>query len=199
MPASWRVRGGLSRSARAAAARPTHVRAPRTLTRIKTAGARRAHHGGMYTSRAAAMSAPIALDEARLAILVDRFYDRVRADVLLGPVFDAAVHDWPAHKRRLTAFWCSVVLRSASYHGNPMAMHRGHPIGSAHFERWLALWSGTVHELLDAPAAARLCACAQRIGRGLQLGLGLLPAPGRSPAGAPHGMQDRPRGDRAQP
>ena len=72
MPASWRVRGGLSRSARAAAARPTHVRAPRTLTRIKTAGARRAHHGGMYTSRAAAMSAPIALDEARLAILVDR-------------------------------------------------------------------------------------------------------------------------------
>ena len=171
MPASWRVRGGLSRSARAAAARPTQVRAPRTLTRIKTAGARRAHHGGMYTSRAAAMSAPIALDEARLAILVDRFYDRVRADVLLGPVFDAAVHDWPAHKRRLTAFWCSVVLRSASYHGNPMAMHRGHPIGSAHFERWLALFRQTAQTVCPPEIAALFIGRAENIARRLQMAM----------------------------
>ena len=36
-----------------------------------------------------------------IARLVDVFYDRVRADPLIGPVFNEAVHDWPEHKRLL--------------------------------------------------------------------------------------------------
>ena len=58
------------------------------------------------------MNAPPELDEDALARPVDRFYDRVRADGLLGPVFNAAVHDWPEHKRLLTRFWSSVALRA---------------------------------------------------------------------------------------
>ena len=38
------------------------------------------------------------LDEAAIALLVDRFYDRVRRDPELGPVFNNAVHDWDVHK-----------------------------------------------------------------------------------------------------
>ena len=119
------------------------------------------------------MTTPTPLDEAQIARLVDRFYDKVRADALLGAVFNPVVDDWDAHKRLLTAFWCSVVLRSGTYRGNPMAMHRPHRIHGGHFERWLALWRETTHELLDAESAATMYAYAQRIGQGLQLGLGL--------------------------
>ena len=52
------------------------------------------------------------LDEAAIALLVDRFYDRVRRDPELGPVFNNAVHDWDAHKATLIDFWCSVALRA---------------------------------------------------------------------------------------
>ncbi len=55
------------------------------------------------------------LDAEQLAILVDRFYEKVRADVLLGAVFNPVVHDWEAHKRLLTSFWVGVVLRAGTY------------------------------------------------------------------------------------
>lgn len=114
------------------------------------------------------------LDEQHLAILVDRFYDKVREDPLLGAVFSPVVHDWDAHKRLLTSFWVAVSLRTGAYRGNPMAMHRPHPIRREHFQRWLSLWEQTCHEVLDAEAAAAMIAYAHRIGTGLQLGLGLL-------------------------
>lgn len=117
------------------------------------------------------------LDETRIAHLVDCFYDKVSADPLLGAVFNPVVEDWDEHKRLLTTFWCSVALRAGTYRGNPMAMHRPHPIRREHFERWLALWDETTREVLDAEAAAVMIEYAGRIGQGLQLGLGLLAQP----------------------
>jgi hemoglobin len=117
------------------------------------------------------------IDEASIALLVDRFYDKVRIDPLLGPVFNPVVHDWAEHKRLLTSFWASVILLATSYRGNPMSAHRPHPIRAEHFERWLALWDKTSHEILDAESAARMMEHTERIGRGLQLGLGLLDRP----------------------
>ena len=113
------------------------------------------------------------LDEAAIADLVDRFYEKVRVDALLGPVFNAVVEDWDEHKQLLTSFWCSAVLRAGTYRGNPMARHRPHAIGVVHFERWLALWRETTSEVLDAAAAATMLEYATRIGDGLRLGLGL--------------------------
>ncbi len=125
------------------------------------------------------------LDEAAIARLVDRFYDKVRVDALLGPVFNPAVHDWDEHKRLLTSFWASVILRAASYRGNPMSAHRPHPIRAEHFARWLALWDETTRGILDPESAAVMIEHAGRIGRGLQLGLGLLDRPGTRPLGIP--------------
>ena len=116
------------------------------------------------------------LDEASLAALVDRFYDKVRADPALGPVFNAAVHDWPAHKQLLTSFWSSVALGTRSYRGNPMAVHRAQPgISAAHFTRWLQLWRETTAEMFAPDAARTLQGYAERIGESLQYGLGLRP------------------------
>ena len=78
---------------------------------------------------------PANLDEARLATLVDRFYDKVRVDPLLAPVFDPLVDDWDAHKVLMTSFWATVALRSGHYRGNPLAKHQPLPIGVEHFRR----------------------------------------------------------------
>lgn len=120
------------------------------------------------------MQEPSQLDPARVAFLVDRFYEKVRVDPLLGPVFNAAVEDWDEHKRTLTSFWCSVALRANSYRGNPMAVHRTQPaIRAEHFERWLALWQNTTREVLGDADAAVMLEHAERIGRSLRLGMGL--------------------------
>ncbi len=111
-----------------------------------------------------------------LARLVDRFYDTVRADALLGPVFNAAIDDWDAHKATLVDFWSSVILGTGSYRGNPMAAHRPHPIIDAHFGHWLALWRQTTAEVLPPDHAALLQDRAGRIGTSLRYGLGLDPA-----------------------
>lgn len=118
------------------------------------------------------------LDQAQIATLVDRFYDRVRGDALLGPVFDAAIHDWDAHKRTLVSFWSTVVLRTGTYRGNPMAAHRAHPIRAEHFDRWLALWCDTAGAIMPPLHAALLCDHAMRIGRSLRHGLGVDTAAG---------------------
>ena len=86
------------------------------------------------------------LNESPIARLVDHFYDKVTAEPLIGPVFNAVVHDWPEHKRLLTRFWCSVALGAASYRGNPMAVHRTLPIRAEHFDHLLGLFRDTCSE-----------------------------------------------------
>ncbi len=114
-------------------------------------------------------------DEAAIARLVHAFYARARADRLLGPVFEATVHDWPAHLDTLVRFWSSVLLRTARYRGNPMAAHRPLGLGEAHFARWLALWDATARELLTPEQARHVFQTAQRIGQSLRVGLEIDP------------------------
>lgn len=133
----------------------------------------------------AAMERSASIDERSLAILVDRFYDKVRADPALGPVFDVAVHDWDGHKRTLVSFWSSVALGTQRYRGSPMSAHRAHPIRGEHFDRWLVLWRETVEELFEEVPAARMIEYAERIGRSLRMGLGLSARPGSHPLGIP--------------
>ncbi|MHA6203411.1 group III truncated hemoglobin [Dyella soli] len=110
--------------------------------------------------------------EVGIATLVDRFYDKVRADAQLGPVFNQAIEDWPGHKVILRDFWSSLVLRSRRYHGNPMGVHRALPaFPQALFHRWLALWRETAREVFEAPAADLFIGTAERVAQGLSLGL----------------------------
>ena len=128
---------------------------------------------------------PDTLDEAHLATLVDRFYEKVRADPMLGPVFNAAVHDWDEHRRTLVSFWSSVALGTQSYRGSPMSAHRPHPIRGEHFDHWLELWRETAREVLEEEDAGRMIDYAERIGRSLRMGLGLPGRPGARSLGIP--------------
>ena len=113
------------------------------------------------------------MTEQQLATLVDRFYAKVRADKVLGPVFNGAVDDWPEHLEKLSAFWSSVMLTTGRYKGNPRAVHmkQRSSIEPPMFGRGLELWRETAREILDERGAAAVIAKAERIAESLQLGM----------------------------
>ncbi len=113
------------------------------------------------------------ITEAQIAALIPQFYTRVRADALIGPVFDAAIDDWPPHLEKLMAFWSSVMLTSGRYKGNPMSAHMKHlaSITPSMFDRWLALWADVTADLLPDDIAQALQAKAERIAQSLKLAL----------------------------
>lgn len=109
--------------------------------------------------------------EANIRELVYAFYDRVRADALLGPVFDAVLHGrWDEHLPKMCLFWGSLVLGDKRYRGNVQQAHQ--PIEGLeprHFSRWLHLFLDTVCDRYEPAAAVRFMEPALRIAQSLQL------------------------------
>ena len=105
--------------------------------------------------------------------LIATFYERVRQDPQLGPVFNDAVEDWDDHLDQLVAFWSSVMLGTGTFRGNPMQAHLKHAerITSDKFGRWLSIWGETTNALLSPDAAQALQAKAARIGQSLDMAL----------------------------
>lgn len=97
--------------------------------------------------------------------LVLAFYAKVREDALLAPFF--AHVDWAHHTPRIVAFWSSMLLGTANYAGDPMAAHRTlhqrMPMGPAHFQRWLELFTATVKEHFEGAKADEACTRASSI------------------------------------
>ncbi len=101
---------------------------------------------------------PDGLDEGLIRRVVFGFYDQVRADAELAPVFDARIapEAWPHHLETMCDFWSSVLMRTGRYHGRPMPKHLALPeLNDAHFHRWLSLFRQTVRDLCP-PAVADL-------------------------------------------
>ena len=115
----------------------------------------------------------IGIDEAFISGFVDDFYARIRQHPRLGPIFNGAVHDWPAHLATLKAFWASVLLSAGAYSGRPMQAHmRVDGIESAHFGEWLYLFEETIRDHAKNEAAVEyVMERAHRIGESLKLGL----------------------------
>ncbi|WP_244564163.1 group III truncated hemoglobin [Rhizobium sp. RU36D] len=89
--------------------------------------------------------------------VVHGFYDQIRRDPLLGPVFNGAIAPdaWPVHLARMCDFWSSTLLRTDRYHGKPLPPHLALPdLGEEHFRRWLSLFQETVERLCPADVAA---------------------------------------------
>ena len=111
------------------------------------------------------------IDEAMIARLVDGFYDRVRADPLIGPVFNQRISDWGPHLEQMRLFWSSVALMSGAYHGRPMPKHLPLPVDARHFDRWLELFEATARDLCPPAAADHFIERARRIAESLELGV----------------------------
>jgi len=117
------------------------------------------------------ITARTGITEAMIARLVHAFYDKVRADEVLAPIFDARIHDWAPHLAQMCAFWSSVALMTGRYHGTPMVKHMPLPVDAAHFDRWLALFEQTAHEICPGEAEAHFVERARRIAASLELGV----------------------------
>jgi hemoglobin len=103
------------------------------------------------------------ISEKEISDLVDRFYAKVQADPVIGPVFNEAIDDWPAHLTLLKSFWSSVLLATAGYKGNPMMTHLQLPLEEAHFQRWLELFAETARETMTPSHAETVIMKSQRI------------------------------------
>lgn len=134
----------------------------------------------------AALMAQTGLDEDLLRQLVHRFYDKVRTDPLLGPIFAARIVDWTPHLERMVEFWSSVALMTGRYHGQPVPAHAPLPVAATHFNRWLDLFRATARELCTPAGAAHLIDRAERIARSLHMAVELNKAePGARPTFPP--------------
>ena len=91
-----------------------------------------------------------------IALLVNSFYTRVKADDLLGDIFNNAENfSWETHIPIMIDFWETLLLDASSYKGNTMRkhidLHRRTPLGAVHFDRWKKLFYATLDELFEGP------------------------------------------------
>jgi len=111
------------------------------------------------------------IDETLISDLVETFYQRVRADPLLGPVFAERIADWGPHLAQMKVFWGSVALATGAYQGRPMPKHMRLPVDARHFDRWLALFEETARSLCTPRAAEHFIVRARNIAESLELGV----------------------------
>jgi hemoglobin len=90
-------------------------------------------------------------DEASIRTCVRRFYEAVRTDDLIGPVFAGAISDWDRHLVTMDDFWSASLLGTARYAAAPFAPHLKLTMNQAHFDRWRDLWLEAVDETLPEP------------------------------------------------
>jgi hemoglobin len=113
------------------------------------------------------------VSEQQIRRLVDRFYEKVRADPDLGPIFERALQDdWGRHLQKMYDFWSSVMLTTGRYKGEPVTVHNridGMEIWL--FDRWLALFGESCAEVLDDETAGLFWRKAVRIAESLKLAL----------------------------
>lgn len=110
--------------------------------------------------------------------LVDTFYERVRADDRLGPIFDEVAHvDWATHLPNMYAFWEAVLFGVAGFKGNPLATHHAlaqqTPLTAREFDRWVDLFHESVDQLFAGAVAAEAKQRAAQIAATLQYHLSL--------------------------
>lgn len=122
---------------------------------------------------AARVSAHDTITAEQVSLLVDRFYERVRSDEQLAPLFAEHMSlDWSDHLPRMKAFWRSVLLKTGEYKGKPVPAHtKMTNVEIADFEHWLDLFGTTVQEVFAPEAQSVVIAAAQRIATSLWLAM----------------------------
>ena len=93
-----------------------------------------------------------------IANLINTFYDKVKGDDILGPIFNVLIPvNWEVHLPVMYRFWENAIFYTGGYTGNPMALHNHihKKIGleAKQFERWLKLFNETTDELFEGEKA----------------------------------------------
>lgn len=109
-----------------------------------------------------------------IELLVNSFYDKVKQDALIGPIFnETAKVDWNEHLPKLINFWEDLLLGTNKYNGRPFPPHIPLNLKIEHFERWLQLFSKTIDENFYGLKADEAKARALRIAQNFSINLRL--------------------------
>jgi len=94
--------------------------------------------------------------EKDVQLLVDTFYDKVRNNADLSPIFVQRLGDhWDSHLSKLYQFWNTILFVKPGYHGKPVEGHFSMGINQKHFDLWLSIWGNTIDELFEGEIAER--------------------------------------------
>ncbi|MEO7401838.1 MAG: group III truncated hemoglobin [Polaromonas sp.] len=109
--------------------------------------------------------------EEEITRMVYAFYDKVRNDEVLGPIFNRHVTDWDAHLPTMVDFWSSALRGTARFRGAPMPKHAALPgLSIELFQRWLLLFGQTTDALPNAALGERAKDLARRVAQSLWYG-----------------------------
>lgn len=103
--------------------------------------------------------------------LVKVFYEAIKNDELLGPVFKfhIAENEWEDHIDKLTDFWLTNLFGVRAFKGNPSLKHINvdenlkNSISKVHFNHWLHLWNLTIDSLYHCERAKKAKYMAEKI------------------------------------
>lgn len=109
--------------------------------------------------------------EEEITHMVYSFYEQVRLDEVLGPIFNRHVSDWNTHLPTMVDFWSSALRGTARFRGAPMPKHAALPgLSIELFQRWLVLFEQTANALPNAVLGERAKELARRIAKSLWYG-----------------------------
>lgn len=117
---------------------------------------------------------PDLLDETMIHDVVHSFYDEIRRDGLLAPIFNGAIpaEEWPHHLSKMCQFWSSALLRTSIYEGRPLPPHLKIPgLDAHHFRRWLTLFRQTVRRICPPEVASLFMDRALRVAHSFRLAI----------------------------
>jgi hemoglobin len=93
--------------------------------------------------------------EADIRNCVRNFYEKARADELIGPIFESMIKDWDQHLKTMDDFWSGALLGTQRYSAAPFPPHLKMQMDQSHFDRWRDLWLPAVKETLPEPLLAK--------------------------------------------
>lgn len=89
-----------------------------------------------------------------IKILVNAFYETVRKDEQLAPIFNKHIPgDWTPHLETMYRFWNAALFGVREYVGNPFMKHASLPIRAEHFEQWINIFYTTLHSHFEGANA----------------------------------------------
>ena len=89
-----------------------------------------------------------------IKLMVNAFYDQIRENEVLGPIFNGIIQDrWSQHLEKMYTFWQTILLEEHTYFGSPFPPHAKLPVDVSHFEQWLQLFNQNMDNLFEGTKA----------------------------------------------
>lgn len=108
------------------------------------------------------------IDKESIDKLMNVFYEKIRKDEHLGPIFNSKVgtseEAWDAHKAKIGNFWQGMLLGEGDYKGHPMKAHLElPPFPREFFDIWLELFEKSLNDIFTPENANIILQRAQMI------------------------------------